>query len=242
MRSEDDLEFARVLNGLAVVKTGAKITKEALAIWFNAFQSWSIQDFTAAASHFVMAVQWMPNPYHFEQLRRAGEPTAGEAWTTAVENCLSWRTGTSAAGELIDRVVAMVGGYRAIALADQDTALPHIERRFKEAYAQLAEREPIREALPQIAKPPSRVALRGPAPIVQCLPAELRRAPAATLQPVVIEAPAQPTAPRIHVSDSVKVEKLARSMPTLTDEELAKVACVPIETVRHVRASLESAA
>lgn len=241
MRPEDDLEFARVLNGLAVVKTGAKLTKEALAIWFNAFQSWSIEDFTAAASHFVMAVQWMPNPYHFEQLRRAGEPTAGEAWKIANDNCLSWRTGASAAGELIDRVVRMVGGYRAIALADQDHALPHIERRFKEAYAELAAREPIRDALPQIAKPTSRVALRGPAPIANCLPQELKRAPTATPQPAAIEAP-QPAAPRIQVADSVRVERLARAMPTATDEELAKVARVDVAIVRQVRAALESAA
>lgn len=237
MRPEDDLEFGRVLNGLAVVKTGAKLTKEALAIWFNAFQSWSIEDFTAAASHFVKAVQWMPNPYHFEQLRRAGEPTSGEAWTTAVENCLSWRTGNSAAGELIDRVVAMVGGYRAIALADQETALPHIERRFKEAFVQLAEREPIREAMPQIAKPTHR--LRGPTSIANCLPRELKRAEPAA--PPTAELLAPPAAPKVLIADSVRVERLARAMPTATDEELAKVARVDVATVRQVRAALEAA-
>lgn len=233
MRPEDDLEFARVLNGLAVVKTGAKVTKEALAIWWNSMQPWSIEEFRAAASHFVTAAQWMPNPYHFEQMRRAGEETAPEAWAIVLSGA------PLDPGSRVWRAAQCVGGQQRVRHANTERDLPHIERRFLEAFRELADVEPVRELLPNIAKPAAHRVLRGPAAIANFLPQQVRQ-PA---EQTPVAAPAtEPATPRVHVSASVKVERLARSMPSLTDDELARIACVPVEYVRQVRASLESAA
>ena len=148
MQPADRAEFLKVLNGLAAIK-GKQLAIEALDLWWMSMQSWPLADFKAAASHLVTSCQFMPTPFDFAQLKRAGEPTAGEAWTEAVASCSCWRGGKSPGGR-IDRAVRAIGGYRAIAMADMETALPHIERRFKEAYEELCDVEETREQLPQI--------------------------------------------------------------------------------------------
>lgn len=149
MRPTDRPEFLRTLNGLAAIKS-KELTPEALDLWWSAMSDWSIDEFKSAASHLVTACQFMPTPYDFQQLRRAGEPTPHEAWEKALSNCTSWRDGESYAGPFIDRVVRMIGGYRAIAMADE-RELPFIQRRFMEAYETQCEVQPIRDALPEIA-------------------------------------------------------------------------------------------
>jgi len=149
MQSSDRAEFLKVLNGLAAIK-GKQLAVEALDLWWMSMQSWSLADFKAAASHLVTSCQFMPTPYDFTQLRRAGEYTAGEAWAIALANCTCWRGGETPGGR-IDRAVRAIGGYKTIAFADTETAIPHIERRFKEAYEELCDVEETREQLPQIA-------------------------------------------------------------------------------------------
>lgn len=149
MQSTDRAEFVRVLNGLAAIK-GKDLTPEAISLWWSAMARWEIDEFKAAASHLVGSCQFMPSPYDFEQLRKAGEPTAHEAWDIALCNCTSWRNGNSRAGTFIDRVVRLIGGYRAIAMADE-RELSFIQRRFMEAYETQREVEPVRDALPEVA-------------------------------------------------------------------------------------------
>lgn len=152
MQSGERVEFLKVLNGLAAIK-GKPLAVEALDLWWMSMQSWPLNDFKDAAAHLVTSCQFMPTPYDFEQLRRAGEPTAGEAWAVALANCTCWRGNGKSPGGRIDRAVAAIGGYRAIAMADQETALPHLERRFKEAYDDLSDVEATREALPNLTQP-----------------------------------------------------------------------------------------
>ncbi len=120
------------------------------AYWL-ALQDWTLQDFEKAAGHLIGNSQFMPRPNDFNALRRAAEPTAGEAWGKALKGCLQWRNPSNLPTGRIARAAAAVGGFRAIAMADEATALPHIERRFKEAYDELSEVEEIRGALPGIA-------------------------------------------------------------------------------------------
>lgn len=169
MQPNDFARFNAVMTGMAEVHQ-RELSTFLLDVYWLAMKDWSLEDFEAAAGHLLQNLKWMPKPSDFTDLRKAGQPTAHEAWDTAVANCTSWRDGKSYAGELIDRVVRSIGGYRAIAMADQERDLPHIQRRFLEAYADLSAVEPAREAVPQIAAVGARKALRGPTPMADFLP------------------------------------------------------------------------
>jgi|GEM_PF-5593506 len=153
MQVTDRKRFVATLTGLSSVKPGKELTPEALEIWWGSMRGWSIEEFVSAASHLASSVEFMPSPFHFEQLRKASKPTVGEAWATALKRCTSWRAGQQA-GDAIDRAAQSIGGYRAIAMADVDTALPHIERRFKEAFAEIDDVETVRAALPELRPAP----------------------------------------------------------------------------------------
>jgi hypothetical protein len=147
MQPKDREEFLKVLNGLSALK-GKSLAVEALDLWWMSMQKWELADFKAAAAHLVGSCQFMPTPYDFNQLKRAGEPTSGEAWEKAFAYCAHKRGPTP--GGRIDRAALAVGGYYNMGMANIETAIPHIERRFKEAYEDLADVEEIREALPEI--------------------------------------------------------------------------------------------
>lgn len=140
----DKQAFGKVLNGLAAIK-GKELTQEAVILWWNSMQSWSIEDFKAAASHLVGSCQFMPTPYDFEQLRKAGEMTSGEAWRVVL------------AGAELDpnsreyRAAQIVGGQYAIRHANVERELPFIAKRFREAYEELSDVDAVRVALPSIA-------------------------------------------------------------------------------------------
>lgn len=147
MQPSDRAEFLKVLNGLSAMK-GKPLAIEALDLWWMAMQKWSLVDFKAAAAHLVSTCQFMPSPYDFNALKKAGELTAGEAWTDVLEFCSNRRK--VAPGGRTLRAAKAVGGYYTIGMANIETALPHIERRFKEAYEELSDVEETREALPEI--------------------------------------------------------------------------------------------
>ena len=157
MTPADKETFCAILNGLAAIKPGGKLTAEAYEVWWLAMQDWPLDQFRAAAAHLAKSVEFMPSPYHFEQLRKAARPTAGEAWAKAVASCRTawtpqgYRGGTSG-DPLIDRAVHAIGGYAAIAQCDHDK-LHFLERRFAEHYGSIEDAEDVREALPQIAGP-----------------------------------------------------------------------------------------
>lgn len=153
MQPSDLERFCEILNGLAAIKPGKDLTREAIKLWWNSMQSWSIEEFTAAASHLASSVEFMPSPFHFEQLRKASKPTAAEAWQTVLKRCIDWRKPRDTE-DVIDRAVAGIGGYRSIAMADTETALPHVQRRFNEAYAELDGALTVRQALPHLAPAP----------------------------------------------------------------------------------------
>jgi hypothetical protein len=175
MQPCDRAEFVAVLNALALVKPGAnKLTPEAIDLWWNAMSGWPLQSFKAAASHLSRTHEFMPSPFHFEQLRTAGQPTAAEAWVIAMANLTSWRTGSSTAGAFIDHVVKLVGGYHALAMATEKD-LPFIERRFKEYYDDSRDKEAVRLALPQVANSRS-LRISGPMQVVSDLRIEQKDA------------------------------------------------------------------
>lgn len=166
MLPTDKPAFCAILNGLATIKPGGKLTREAYEVWWLAMQDWPFDQFRAAAAHLAKSVEFMPSPFQFEQLRKAARPTVGEAWAKAVASCgSSWtpqgyRGGTSG-DPLIDRAVRTIGGYAAIAQSDENK-LHFLERRFAEHYESIEDAEDVRQSLPQIAGPSQLPRLSGP--------------------------------------------------------------------------------
>lgn len=150
MLPTDKPKFVEVLMGLAAIK-GKELTKEAINLWWASMSRWSVEEFASAASHLVTSCQFMPSPYDFEQLRRAGESTPSEAWAEALSACKNWRNLKSLPNGRISRAAAAVGGFQAIAMCNAEKDLPHVQRRFLEAYEELTDVESVREALPQFA-------------------------------------------------------------------------------------------
>ena len=148
MDSSDRPKFVEVLASFAAIK-GKDLTKEAIEIWWRSMNDWPVDDFRDAAGYLIKNCQFMPTPYDFEQLRKQSETSACEAWSLALEHAKgAWRQGVLGESR-IDRVVAMVGGYRAIALTDTDK-LGFLERRFMAAYDDLSHSSGVRQALPKL--------------------------------------------------------------------------------------------
>src|ERR1700759_829480 len=87
MIDADKAEFIGVLVGLAAIKPGKDLTREAYEIWWLAMRdNWTLEHFKSAASHLASSCEFMPSPYHFEQLRKAARQTAGEAFAQALQH------------------------------------------------------------------------------------------------------------------------------------------------------------
>lgn len=150
MTPADKTKFIKQLVGLASIKPGKDLTPEAYEIWWQAMQAWSLEEFIQAAAHLSRSVEFMPSPYHFEQLRKAGRPTAGEAWEE-----IRAMARLSYEGEPDDPVAAKalraLGGLRTVAMCDSDK-VHFLERRFAEHYEAMQDAKDTREAVPQIAQ------------------------------------------------------------------------------------------
>lgn len=175
MTDADEVGFVAALAELASLKPGANLTPQAYVAWWNSMRGdWTLDEFRAACAHLRDAMEFMPNPYHFNQLRKASRPTAGEAWNKAIASCrTAWtptgfRGGTSG-DPLIDQAVRALGGYSKIAQCDDDS-LHWLEKRFAEIYESMQDAEDVRGALPQIAGPSQVPKLNGPRKVGDLLP------------------------------------------------------------------------
>jgi len=158
--SGDRPEFVRVLNGLAAIKR-VDLTKDTYELWWQSMKDWSIDDFRDAAGYLLLNCKFMPTPFDFEQLRKKGEVSAHEAWAIALQHADgAWRNGVLG-DALTDRVIAMLGGYRLIALTNSDK-LGFLERRFMDAYNDLLDTSVVREALPDLTE---RTRIRNGSPV-----------------------------------------------------------------------------
>lgn len=158
MQETDKAKFVAILKGLAAIKPGVKLTDESYEIYWLSLQEWSYEEFRKAAVHLASASEFMPNPFHFEQLRKAARPLPGEAWAKVLSFV---RSAYRPSGHhLIDpysefdattlHAVAAIGGFRAIAMSDMSST-PFLEKRFVENYDSMQDMQDVRQALPQIA-------------------------------------------------------------------------------------------
>lgn len=148
MTADDKPEFLRILTGLAAVKPGKPLTPEGLAMYWLALADWSLDDFRRAAAHLACAVEFMPNPYHFAQLRKASGITAGEAWERVLQAVRAMNAYTPVSIDArTDRAVRAMGGYWRLAMTNSDQ-MSFRAREFAEHYEQADQAEAARAALP----------------------------------------------------------------------------------------------
>lgn len=153
----DDYEaFCEIVIAFAELK-GRKLSAPAIELYWRAMQHWTIEDFRAAAEHLLRTCEWMPLPSHFEALRKSSNPTAAEAWERVLEHCKGrYRDGSGVDdGGPIDRAVAGIGGYRAIAFHDSEKA-HFLQREFAQRMRELEDVDAVRVALPHFAAEPAR--------------------------------------------------------------------------------------
>lgn len=152
MQPTDRKKFLEIVVGFAELK-GKALSAPALELYWNSMQGWSIEDFSQAAQHLVRSCEFMPTPKDFEDLKRAGNPTAAEAWAAA-RKALQWtvngyveKPGTD---PLVSQALRSIGGANALAMCETDK-LHFLERRFAQVYESLADSNATRTALPRIA-------------------------------------------------------------------------------------------
>lgn len=155
MTPADRRKFLEVVVGFAELK-GKQLSAPALELYWRSLQHWELKDFLAASEHLIRTCEYMPIPKDFEDLRKAGRPTSGEAWAKAVAACgschsaVGYTNGGTCGDKFVDRVVRAIGGYRAIAMCDSDK-LHFLERRFAEHFASMQDAQDIREDVPLLA-------------------------------------------------------------------------------------------
>jgi hypothetical protein len=172
MTDDEKPHFVAALAELASLKPAAKLTALQYAAWWSAMRTtWTLQAFREACAHLASAVEFMPSPFHFEQLRKASEETAAEVWPRVLAFVRSgeYRYGAQLEGRAHRAVIAM-GGYDALGMAEtKDTHFR--EKRFAEIWEELGDVENARAALPHLADvaPPDQRRVAGPQRFAQLL-------------------------------------------------------------------------
>lgn len=149
MQANDFDRFHALMTGMAETHQ-RELSKFMLDAYWLALRDWTLADFEDAVAHFMQTSKWFPKPSEFTDLRKAAEPGPSEAWEEAIAACRHWRNPAELPDGLVARAANCVGGFRAIAMADMERDLPHLQRRFMAAYEELKHVEGIRESVPQI--------------------------------------------------------------------------------------------
>lgn len=163
MTPADEPAFVKILMALASQKPGKPLAPEGIELFWLAMQDWTLDEFRAAAARLVKTVEFMPNPYHFEQLRKAGQETPGEAFARArqILKRLSPReySGHDSGDPKLDASIRACGGYEALAMCTTEN-IGFFERRFAEHFEAIRDAGETRRALPMFHV--DRPAIQGP--------------------------------------------------------------------------------
>jgi hypothetical protein len=150
VKSTDRKAFLEVVVGFAELK-GKALSAPALELYWRSMQSWDLADFRAVAEQLLRTCEFMPTPKDFEDARKAGRMTAGEAWAIVLQivRTGNYQRGIGTDDPCIEAAVCAIGGYAAIGMSRTDQT-PFLERRFAEHYATEQDAEDTRAALPAI--------------------------------------------------------------------------------------------
>lgn len=157
MQAADFARFKAIITGMAELYQ-RELSGPLLDAYWISLTDWDLAEFEVAAGQLMKTSEFMPRPVAFNQLRKAGRPTAGESWAEVL-NCA--RRGLPLpCDETLRRAVAAIGGIRTVMMSDVEKT-PFLERRFVEHFESIADAQEIREAVPEIAF--DRRGLAGPA-------------------------------------------------------------------------------
>lgn len=159
MQTNEFERFNAVMNGMAKLYE-REIDQPLLDAYWLALRDWPLEQFEQAAGHLMAHNKFMPRPAEFNELRKASKQTAGEAWAKVLQFARTgythWTDGgvTRTKAEppddpAIQRAVAAIGGYHAIAMSETSKT-PFLERRFCENYDAMETAEEVRTALPSV--------------------------------------------------------------------------------------------
>ncbi len=147
MQPTDATAFRNTLTGMFRLYGQDPDTLVLDAYWL-ALADWPLDEFQAGARHLMQTAKFMPRPADFAELRKSGRPTAGEAWSDALDRV---RHGRYPSDDLqLERAVRAIGGWRVLAMMS-DEGLPFIERRFAEHFEAMQDADDVRDAVPAIA-------------------------------------------------------------------------------------------
>lgn len=149
MQPTDATAFRNTLTGMFRLY-GQDPDALVLDAYWLALADWPLAEFQAGARHLMQTAKFMPRPADFAELRKAGRPTAGEAWAEALERVRHGRYPSE--DTHLERVVRALGGWRSLGMTTTE-GLPFIERRFAEHFEAMQDANDVREAVPQIAAP-----------------------------------------------------------------------------------------
>jgi hypothetical protein len=159
MTDNDKPRFAAALAELSLLKHGAGLSTLAYDAWWNSMRDkWTLEAFLQACARLRDNVEYMPNPFHFEQLRKGALETHGEAWARALAHARSLPVSggylqEKPTGDVeLDAAVRCVGGYKAIAAAGERD-LQFMAQRFKEHHETVRDALDIREQFPSLPGP-----------------------------------------------------------------------------------------
>lgn len=147
MQPTDATAFRNTLTGMFRLY-GQDPDALVLDAYWLALTDWPIEEFQAGARHLMQTAKFMPRPADFAELRRAGRPTAGEAWATALDAVRGSNYPTDDAA--LERAVRAIGGWKILAMTTDD-GLPFIERRFAEHFESMQDADDVRGSVPRIA-------------------------------------------------------------------------------------------
>lgn len=168
MTPNDFQRFKAVMAGMGRV-FGADVDSVLLDAYWLALRDWMLTEFEDAAAHLMANSQFMPKPADFNELRKAGRETAGEAFQRArqiVRSLFPREYSSHQSGDpRLDAAIRACGGYEALAMCTTEN-IGFFENRFREHYESITDAEDVRGALPNLT---GGARLTGPQPVADGL-------------------------------------------------------------------------